>query len=227
MAEPKWLLEARKFLGTKELPGKAKNNPVIVQWYADSGNKWVKDDETAWCAAFVGAMLKAAGQKGTQSLAARSYLNWGTKLKTPKPGCIVVFKRGNSNWQGHVAFFLRDLGNKIEVLGGNQSNKVSIATYSKASLLGYRWPDTLAASGVMKGSAAALTGGGTVLGDQGSDLVYQLTDAQGQFSYGTLIGTVIGVLIVSGALYALYKRWDAGGRPLPDWFPEKVKGWVS
>lgn len=216
MAEPKWLLEARKFLGTKEGKG-ASNNPVVVQWYADSGNRGVKDDSVAWCAAFVGAMLKAAGEKGTQSLAARSYLNWGVKLNKPKPGAIVVFKRGNSNWQGHVAFFLRDLGERIEVLGGNQSDKVSITTYPKSSLLGYRWPDTIKKSAVMKGSATALAGGGAVLGDQGSDLVYQLTDAQNSFSYGTLFGTIIGVLIVGGALWAMYSRWRAGGGQFPEW----------
>lgn len=225
MSEPKWLLEARKYLGTKEIPG-AKHNDVIVKWYADSGNRQIKDDETAWCAAFTGAMLKAVGLKGTNSLAARSYLNWGTKLDKPKVGAITVFKRGNSTWQGHVAFFLRDLGDRIEVLGGNQGNKVSITTYSKKSLLGYRWPDTIQKSGVIKGSTVALTGGSTILADQGTDLVYQLTDANEKMSYGTLLGTVIAVFIIGGAAWAIYKRWDAGGREGPEWIG-KALSWVG
>ena len=141
--EPAWLVEARKFLGTKEIAG-PRDNPVIVDFFKDVGQAWVQDDETAWCAAFVGAMLKKAGIAGTGKLNARSYLDWGKHLDEPVPGCVVVFKRGNSSWQGHVAFFLRDLGDHIEVLGGNQSNSVSVARYSKASLLGYRWPSSVA-----------------------------------------------------------------------------------
>ncbi|WP_020179662.1 TIGR02594 family protein [Methylopila sp. M107] len=139
MSEPAWLVAARKDLGLKEIVG-SKHEPRVVKFFAESGNAWVKDDETAWCAAFVGAKLAEAGLKGTGKLNARSYLDWGTPLKTPVPGCIVVFKRGSSTWQGHVAFFLRDLGSQIEVLGGNQSNSVSIARYVKLNLLGFLWP---------------------------------------------------------------------------------------
>ena len=56
------------------------NNPKVVAYFKDSGNPGVMDDETAWCAAFVGAMLKRAGIKGTGKLNARSYLDWGTPV---------------------------------------------------------------------------------------------------------------------------------------------------
>jgi uncharacterized protein (TIGR02594 family) len=139
MTEPAWLSAARKDLGLREIVG-SKDEPRIVQFFAEAGNAWVKDDETAWCAAFVGAKLAEAGIKGTGKLNARSYLDWGQPLAKPTPGAITVFKRGSSSWEGHVALFLRDLGGTIEVLGGNQSNSVSIARYGKANLLGYRWP---------------------------------------------------------------------------------------
>lgn len=141
-AEPDWLVEARKFLGVKEVSG-SRHEPIIVGFFAEVGQSWVKDDETAWCAAFAGAMLKRVGIEGTGKLNARSYLNWGKELAVPVPGCVAVFKRGSSSWEGHVAFFLRDLGDYIEVLGGNQSNKVSVARYAKSSLLGYRWPSSV------------------------------------------------------------------------------------
>lgn len=137
--EPKWLELARAELGTKESPG-SKNNPVVVQYYADSGNAGIRDDSVAWCAAFCGAMLKRAGLPNTGSLAARSYLNYGIALDDPKPGCIVVFTRGNSSWEGHVGFYIGETANHIKVLGGNQSDSVSIASYPKSKLLGYRWP---------------------------------------------------------------------------------------
>ena len=55
-----------------------------------------------------------------------------------KPGDVVVFKRGNSSWQGHVAFFVKDKGALIEVLGGNQSNAVNVKGYQASKLLGIR-----------------------------------------------------------------------------------------
>ncbi|QKP77125.1 hypothetical protein HT051_06445 [Methyloligella sp. GL2] len=52
-----------------------------------------------------------------------------------------MFSRGSSSWQGHVAFFVKDLGNgRIQILGGNQSDRVSLSTYPKSRLLGYRMP---------------------------------------------------------------------------------------
>ena len=118
------------------------NNPKVVAYFKDSGNPGVTDDETAWCAAFVGAMLKRAGVKGTGKLNARSYLDWGTPVdrKNAQTGDVVVFKRGNSSWQGHVAFFVKDRGALIDVLGGNQSNAVNVKGYQAAALLGIRRP---------------------------------------------------------------------------------------
>ena len=118
------------------------NNPKVVAYFKDSGNPGVKDDETAWCAAFVGAMLRRAGVKSTGALNARSYLDWGKPVdrKDAQPGDVVIFKRGNSSWQGHVAFFVKDRGALIDVLGGNQSNAVNVKGYQAAALLGIRRP---------------------------------------------------------------------------------------
>ena len=115
------------------------SNPKVVAYFRDAGSP-VTDDATAWCAAFVGAMLKRAGSKGTGSLLARSYLKWGrsVEIEDARIGDLVIFQRGNSNWQGHVAFYVRRVGPNIEVVGGNQSDSVSIWRYSAASLLGVR-----------------------------------------------------------------------------------------
>jgi uncharacterized protein (TIGR02594 family) len=136
--EPRWLKIARGELGVKEAPGFA-NNPKVQRYYQEAGAGKMPDS-VPWCAAFVGAMLKRAGSRGTNLLAARSYLQWGMKLDIPRLGCIVVFKRGTSPWQGHVAFFLRDNGKTVRVLGGNQQDAVNMTSYPKAAVLGYRWP---------------------------------------------------------------------------------------
>lgn len=116
------------------------SNPKVVAYFKDAGHPEVKDDATAWCAAFVGAMLHRAGLPKTGALNARSYLQWGEAVdrKDAREGDIVVFTRGNSTWQGHVGFFVKDNGDTITVLGGNQSNAVNRRAYAAKNLLGIR-----------------------------------------------------------------------------------------
>jgi len=116
------------------------DNPKVLGYFRDAGHPQVSNDETAWCAAFVGAMLARAGLKGTGMLSARSYLTWGVPVdrKYAREGDIVVFSRGNSTWQGHVGFFVKDNGDTITVLGGNQANAVNRRAYGAGSLLGIR-----------------------------------------------------------------------------------------
>ena len=131
---------ARSYLGTKEVTGPA-DNPKIMEMYRTIGQDWVEHDEMAWCAAFVGHCLETSGIASTQKLNARSYLTWGEKvpsLEQAKEGDVVVLSRGTSGWQGHVAFFLRAVGQQVEVLGGNQGNGVSITRYPKSKILGIR-----------------------------------------------------------------------------------------
>ena len=126
--------------GTWEWKGN-KHNPKVLQYFADVGHAWVKDDETAWCAAFAGAMLKRAGLPHTGKLNARSYLKWGVEvpLEEAQEGDIVVFSRGDpSGWQGHVAFYVSHGDRFINVLGGNQSNQVNVTPYKRKRLLGVR-----------------------------------------------------------------------------------------
>jgi uncharacterized protein (TIGR02594 family) len=133
---------ARSYLGTKEIKGSA-DNPKIMEMYRTVGHDWVEHDEVAWCAAFVGHCLEKAGFASTRKLNARSYLTWGEKvagLEQAREGDVVIFTRGASVAQGHVAFFLKAVGSQIEVLGGNQSDGVTIARYAKSRLLGIRRP---------------------------------------------------------------------------------------
>jgi uncharacterized protein (TIGR02594 family) len=136
--EPKWYSLAKAEVGTKEAPGYA-NNPIVQKYFQDAGAGKLPDS-VPWCAAFVGAMLKRAGISPSGYLAARSYLKWGQALNKPRLGAVVVFKRGANPAQGHVAFFDRDNGATIRVIGGNQSDAVTAANYPKSRVLGYRWP---------------------------------------------------------------------------------------
>ena len=137
MPLPRWYELALAERGVKEAPGAA-DNPIVRAYYKDAGHPQVKHDSVPWCAAFVGAMLARAGFKPSGLLTARSYLGWGTKLQTPRQGCIVVLKRGKG-WQGHVAFFDHEENGLLVCLGGNQSDKVCFRAYRKSLVLGFRW----------------------------------------------------------------------------------------
>lgn len=132
---------ATAHIGTREWPG-AQHNPAILAMFRAAGQP-MPDDETPWCAAFVGAVLAECGIRGTGSLAARSYLKWGVAVTSEevRPGDVVILWRGRpEGWQGHVGFFDRYSadGRKIHILGGNQGNAVSIQPYDRTRLLGIR-----------------------------------------------------------------------------------------
>src|SRR5438128_7376821 len=135
-----WFSVAMHFKGLTEVHGSVAN-PQIVELYRLSGHPEVKDDETPWCAAFVGACLRLSGYRSSGSLLARSYQDFGQHLDAPERGCIVVFVRGDpSAGTGHVAFFDHQDGDRIFVLGGNQADAVNIAAFSRKSVLAYRMP---------------------------------------------------------------------------------------
>lgn len=100
-----------------------------------------------WCAAFVNAVLNKTGVAGSDSvsshpLMAKSFMNWGSEVVTPKPGDIVIYPRGSEAHAGHVGFFV---GYHIEngrmyynILGGNQNNRVSLQRYPAGRELSIR-----------------------------------------------------------------------------------------
>ena len=129
---------AQSKLGLKEIKG-AKHNPQIIEMFAAVGHSWIDNDETAWCAAFVGWCLKSAGIPHLNEVAARKYEKYGTETKTPKVGDIVVIWRGSpASWMGHVGFLVSMDETHISILGGNQGNEVSIRRYERKRLLSFR-----------------------------------------------------------------------------------------
>lgn len=134
---------AREEIGTREVPG-PEHNPRILEYHQTTQLRAVQD-EVPWCSAFVNWVLKQAGIDGTNNSMARSFLKWGSPLKSPVPGCVVILKRGRAPF-GHVGFFVSwARPGLIEVLGGNQSDQVKVSVYRDSDVLGYRrYPSTAA-----------------------------------------------------------------------------------
>lgn len=124
--------------GLTEIPG-LKNNPKIVDYFKQIGHGWVADDETAWCAAWLNAILMDCGFSHTGKLNARSFLSLGIETDKPEIGDIAVFWRENKNGAlGHAGLYIGQDEHYIYVLGGNQNNAVNISKYSRGQLLGFR-----------------------------------------------------------------------------------------
>ena len=124
--------------GIKEIVGK-QHNPAVLKYFNEIGCDWVKDDETAWCSAFVNWVCKSSGKAYSGKLNARSWLNIGIKTNKPQLGDVVVlWRESKDSWKGHVGFFIRQTKNWIYVLGGNQNNQVNIKAYLKSRVLEYR-----------------------------------------------------------------------------------------
>ena len=117
------------------------DNPKVVAYFRDSGNAGVKNDETAWCAAFVGAMLARAGLKPTGSLMARSYEKWGVAVGKAgiQAGDVLVWPRGSDKRFGHVNIAVEaPKAGKVRCVGGNQSDAVNVKTYALSGLVAAR-----------------------------------------------------------------------------------------
>lgn len=137
MTEPTWLQKARLLIGVAEIPG-PRHSAEVLQMWRDIKRGGIRDDETPWCAAFVGAVLERSGIRSSRFESARSYLTWGEKLDAPALGAVAVFTRDGG---GHVGFVVGvEPDGDLLILGGNQSNAVNVRAFSPKRLSGLRWP---------------------------------------------------------------------------------------
>ncbi|MDX2155149.1 MAG: TIGR02594 family protein [Hyphomicrobiaceae bacterium] len=137
--QPPWLRFAWADLGQREIAGRV-SNPRIADYIRRVGHPEVADDETAWCAAFVGACLDRAGIDGTGSLMARSYVAWGEPAEADCIGAVAVLSRGRDPALGHVGFLVGATDDGVYLLGGNQSDAVTVARFDRSRLICLRRP---------------------------------------------------------------------------------------
>lgn len=145
--DPAWLARVRTYLGLKEIPGE-KNNPALMSLLdladgkKDGRTIGAQNDDEAYCAKGVSAVLELSGIRSARSAWARSYAKWGQELSGPAVGAIVVFWRKSiDSTLGHVGFVVgKNADGALMVLGFNQGNAVSIAAFAPARVLSFRWP---------------------------------------------------------------------------------------
>lgn len=142
---------AERFLDLEEVPGQVSNPQILAMLKLDM--KWPEDDSVPWCSAFMNYVAFLLALERSRSLLARSWIKIGQRIRTndtqsyyspPEIGMdIVVLKRGggdqpgsdNVTAPGHVGLYGGESDERIFLLGGNQSDKVSVSKYDQDRVL--------------------------------------------------------------------------------------------
>lgn len=136
-----WYEEAARQFGTREVPGPASNH-TILDWAKGQGIPY-RSDDIPWCGLFVahciGSTLAPEPIPGAP-LRARAWERFGIACPPCKGAVLVFWRKSLQSGLGHVGFYAGENKTAFRVLGGNQSNEVSLAWIAKDRLLASRWP---------------------------------------------------------------------------------------
>ena len=133
---------AEKEIGVKEDSRQGRHSPRVINYLMTVGN--YRNDETAWCAAFVNWCLFQSGLHGTYKPNARSFIELLSKPgwvevarhQARKGDIVVLWREKVDSWKGHVGFFESWQGQDfVRLLGGNQDNSVCLKLYPSHRIL--------------------------------------------------------------------------------------------
>jgi len=140
---------AYRFLGLKEVAGHASSPQVLAMLQITDPS--VQDDDVPWCSGFLNYICWLLNCQRSGSLAARSWLKVGRPItiEQAEPDCdVVILSRGAGPQPGpdviaapgHVGFFagLDPAHGAVSLLGGNQGDAVSVASFPTPRILGIR-----------------------------------------------------------------------------------------
>lgn len=137
-----WMQVALRKKGLRE----DADNKALRQFLKSDGKTLGDPAKLPWCGDFGETCIALALPKEKLPInpyLARNWLKFGTSVE-PCYGAIMVFKRGgkDNGTSGHVCFYYAEDATHFHVLGGNQSNTVSVTRIAKGRLLGARMPLT-------------------------------------------------------------------------------------
>ena len=132
-------------LTTAAIPSSEKKDEVFaigleaLKWVGATSRQVGVPYPELWCADFINFILRRTGHATTNSRAAKSFLEYGKRIDSPRVGAIVVLNRAKNG--GHVGIVRgTDGAGNIIVISGNHGNKVSESQYSKDRVIGYVIP---------------------------------------------------------------------------------------
>ena len=158
---------ASKLIGANENTSTSQINSFLK-----AGGVDINAAQTKWCAAFVNSSLEQIGVKGSGSLTANSFQNWGSQidLSDVMKGDVLLQTRGLGANQagGHVGFAtgatrMFEGQKQLQMLSGNSSDAVSQTWVNAAELQARRATEAAGAlAKVADSSGVAVTGLGKI-----------------------------------------------------------------
>jgi uncharacterized protein (TIGR02594 family) len=139
--DPPWLRVALAEVGvTRNLD--EKSNPRIVEYNASTTLGPVSD-KIAWGCSFVSWVFQQAQTTGNlRSARCADWLRFGSPITDAKRGAIAIFSPIVAEASsGFVGFVLSADDKKVNLVVGNINHSVALASFPRASVRGYRWPD--------------------------------------------------------------------------------------
>jgi uncharacterized protein (TIGR02594 family) len=136
---PKMLAAALAQLGIKEVPGPG-NNPRIMAMAQELGVTAIHTgDDVPWCGLLMAKVAKDAGKTLPANFSrAKAWAAFGQPAPVPMLGDVLVFER---NGGGHVGMYVGEDKTAFHVLGGNQSDAVTITRIANDRLFTARRPE--------------------------------------------------------------------------------------
>lgn len=137
---PAWVRIGLAEIGVVEDIRPGKSLPRIEDYHAVTYAGRTNDD-VPWCSSFCCFLFESAGIRSTKSKTAASWANWGYTVP-PRQFAVCVFGKvdRDAGGSGHVGICLGISGKELYLLGGNQNQRVSIATRKLADVKTWRWP---------------------------------------------------------------------------------------
>lgn len=132
-----WMGHATRLRGLHEQRDRA----VLMKAFGSLS--WVNPVTTAWCGAFVAACHRMADpdvKLPENPLGARNWANWGQDSGAVYGATLVFWRVSPADWRGHVGYYWGEDSTHYHVLGGNQSDAVTVTRLSKSRLLAARFP---------------------------------------------------------------------------------------
>ena len=136
---PRMVEAARQLYGTIETLGPA-DNPLILDWAREVGlSRAYSSDAVPWCGLFMALVARRAGKAApAKPLWARSWGRFGVASPEAALGDVLVFARAKGG--GHVGLYVGEDETAFHVLGGNQTDAVSITRIARTRCIAIRRP---------------------------------------------------------------------------------------
>lgn len=139
----------------EETDGVAEPNPHILGYFkATDYRPLPTSTDTPWCGAFAAFCMAQSGSAAAAAsipkgaARAANWKTWGRQLPlqsndVPQGAVIVLTPGAGTGGSGHVGFFVGYSADRktVELLGGNQSNKVKKSTYPVSRIASINWLD--------------------------------------------------------------------------------------